>query len=827
MELSSQLKHVIDHMNHYLPSQAPLKDFIHHNTLHAFQQEEFHQGLQKASELFGYKNYLQLEEYRLLLKQGKIDEELLDLKLKEFIDIEHQAHYRMMLKSGPTKSKSPKKIGQIRKNWKKQYNIDMDDAVHPILFRLLSSYLDQGVSTWHFPAGKKGFIESLRYLEKTSFTSLFRSDRVRNFFQQDSLNLDEILHILLGSKDLVENYIYDQQFAHPGWSGMVSFLEENNDALIIKRPIKLKELILLECLLEIDVLDQRFGSKWNPINAFFNEEPLDYFSKTSLNEDALLNKIWQEAYEWTFYNKVLKAIVRNKPQATKSQKSFQAFFCMDDRECSFRRHLEKQVPSCETFGTPGHFNLDIYFQPEGGKFVTKTCPLPVNPSVVILELEKTEKLKKDFHFTERNQSFIGNLFHTSVLGWSSAISMISSIVRPKMTHLTNSANKHMDKNSKLVFQYEGTKARNGLPIGYKIEQMADRLEGLLKSTGLVKNFADIVYFIGHGSTSVNNTHYAGYDCGACSGRPGSVNARVIAAIGNNQDVRKILSTRGVEIPDKTTFVGALHDTSRDEIQFYDLGLLSEEILQKHKLNDSHFKQALLKNSVERSRKFSTINSSLSDKKVDEKVKRRSLSIFEPRPELNHATNTLCIVGRRDLSRNIFLDRRSFMNSYNYEVDPEGKYLEGILNAVAPVAGGINLEYYFSRVDNQNLGAGSKLPHNVVGLIGVANGIEGDLRTGLPSQMIELHEPMRLMVIVEHFPEFVLKAIQKNKSTYNWFDQNWIHLVVLHPTEKQFYLFKNGAFTAYNGFKSSESKPVNIIEELLSEASIDPFLIQNN
>ncbi len=56
----------------------------------------------------------------------------------------------------------------------------------------------------------------------------------------------------------------------------------------------------------------------------------------------------------------------------------------------------------------------------------------------------------------------------------------------------------------------------------------------------------------------------------------------------------------------------------------------------------------------------------------------------------------------------------------------------------------------------------------MGLIGVANGIDGDLRAGLPNQMIEVHDPIRLMVIVEHFPEIVLKAIQVTPETYEWF-----------------------------------------------------------
>jgi uncharacterized protein YbcC (UPF0753/DUF2309 family) len=183
--------------------------------------------------------------------------------------------------------------------------------------------------------------------------------------------------------------------------------------------------------------------------------------------------------------------------------------------------------------------------------------------------------------------------------------------------------------------------------------------------------------------------------------------------------------------------------------------------------------------------------------VHEAVRRRSVSLFEPRPEYNHATNASCIIGRRNLTRHVFLDRRSFLNSYDYRIDPEGKYLLNILNAAAPVCGGINLEYFFSRVDNQKLGAGTKLPHNVMGLFGVANGIDGDLRPGLPSQMIEIHDPVRLLTLVEHKPDVVLKVIQSSPPAYEWFENEWIHLVVVDPDTHAFWIFRDGLFVPYD------------------------------
>ena len=119
-----------------------------------------------------------------------------------------------------------------------------------------------------------------------------------------------------------------------------------------------------------------------------------------------------------------------------------------------------------------------------------------------------------------------------------------------------------------------------------------------------------------------------------------------------------------------------------------------------------------------------------------------------------------------------------------------------MEAATPVCGGINLEYYFSRVDNQKLGAGSKLPHNVMGLIGVANGIEGDLRPGLPFQMIDMHDPIRLLMIVEHYPQVVLKTIKKNPATFQWYENQWIHLAVVHPDTGEIFVFDKGEFVIY-------------------------------
>ncbi len=785
----------IKELKHFLPAQAPLKDFIHHNTLHAFQQLPFHKAMQQSSEIFGYKVYLSLEEYRQHYKNGRISNLAIINAIHQFKHKDSAEVWLNKLQHKSYNTNIHKRIGQLRSTWGNSYKINLDKFTHPTLFRLLNHYLDQGISMHQFPVHPDGFIASIREMQKNSYISLFKTERARLLFEHSDIDIKYLLDILIGDERLYETYLFDQQFAHPGWSGMVSVLEDQPVSLYDRRKISLSDLIKFELLLEIDGLDSKFGESWKPLKSAINFIPESIFKNTSYSELSEVLAIWQEAFEWTYYNEVLSGLQNNRTQShTLKEVSFHALFCIDDRECSFRRHIESIDSKADTYGTPGFFNVEFYFQPENGKFHTKVCPAPLQPKHLIKEVESQSKKESEMHFTKHTHSLISGWLISQTLGFWSALKLFANIFKPGLSPATSYSFRHMDKQGKLSIEYqEGTDFIDGLQVGFTIDEMANRVEGLLKSIGLSQIDERLIYAVGHGASSINNTHYAGYDCGACSGRPGSVNARVISFMGNHPKVREILKERGIQIHENARFIGALHDTTRDEIEFYDIDQLTEAQKQMHFQNVSTFNQALDNNAKERSRRFILLNTRKEASKVHEKVKLRSVSLFEPRPELNHATNTLCLIGGRNLSRGLFLDRRAFLNSYDAKTDPEGKYLLTILNAAAPVCGGINLEYYFSRTDNFKLGAGTKLPHNVMGLIGVANGTDGDLRTGLPWQMVEVHEPLRLLCIVEHYPDVILEVLAKNESTEQWFLNNWIHLVAIHPDSGFNYVYQQKSF----------------------------------
>ncbi len=815
-------------LKHYLPAQAPLKDFVHHNTLHAFQEMKFEDALRYASRMFAYKVSLSMDEYRELYKKHRIREDILEdriIKRKGKENADEWAH-KLFHKDYDTDIKG--RIGSLRRKWERAYKVDVHAEVEIKLFKILNSYLDQGISIWKFPTHPDGFLPSIRELENESITSFFKSKKGKSLIKKEDITIKELLDILIADEELYERYLFDQQFSHPGWSGMVSFIEKKPDSLLDYRKISLKDVIILELILEIDALEKFYNGKWKALSEVTRVYPLELFNEVTMTEKHEALVIWQEAFEWSYYDQVLAGIIKMRGKTSKKENNtFQALFCIDDREEPIRRHIENLDLKCETYGTPGHFGLAFYYQPSGGNFHTKVCPGPITPLHLIKEIGEAVKITKDIHFSKAtHHPILGALSSVSV-GFLSAFRLFANIFSPSMSPSAASSFQHMGKSSSLTVENTDSKhTQDDLQIGYTLDEMITSVENVIKSIGLVKDFGDIVYIIGHGGSSINNTHYPGYDCGACSGRPGSVNARVFSTMANDPRVRKALTEKGIDIPEKTQFLGGLHDTTRDDFYFYDDDLLSEENKASHKNNLIIFEKALAMNAKERSRRFFSIDSSQSPEKIHEKVRNRSVSLFEPRPELNHATNSLCIVGRHSLNEGLFLDGRAFSNSYDYSLDPEGDLLLGILNAAGPVCGGINLEYYFSRVDNQKLGAGSKLPHNVMGLIGVSNGLEGDLRPGLPMQMIEVHDPIRLLMIVEHYPDVVLNTIKRNEATYQWFINEWVNLVVIHPDTYDTYVFKEGEFTIYHPLKKlldTVTNPEDLAES--EEETLPVYLIQ--
>jgi uncharacterized protein len=820
--------HILHELKHFLPAQQALKDFIHHNSLHAFQHMKFYEGIFKASKIFGFQVHLQLPEYRAMYKTGRIREDVLQMVIAKKKGESEVNEWKQKLIGNEYDTINHPRIGQLRRHWKNVYQLDLDNKVHPLLFRILCAFLDQGIAIESFPIVNKSFLESIKEMEQNSFVSFFKTKQVRQKFLSGNYSIVELLNTIVGKEEYFEQYLFDQQFAHPGWSGFVSAVEDNPQTLLDKKQITLKELVEFELLLELDTLYTILGNKWKPLTDSVTEPVVKIFEDIAKTELAQVIELWQDAFEWSYYDSVLKGILISNEKikvaeveksTLNNEKSFQAIFCIDEREDSIRRHIEAVDKQSETLGAPGFFGVEFYFQQQGSKFYDKLCPAPVTPNYLIKESNAVTEKKGELIYTKLTHGILSGFLLSISFGFWAFAKKIQLLFMPKMSPAISNAYGHMSNKSSLTIENKNIADKeNGLQIGYTIDEMATRAEGFLRGVGMIKTFAPIVYFIAHGSSSANNPHHGAHDCGACSGRPGATNARVQSFILNHKRVREVLATKGISIPTSTQFVGAMHDTAADVMAYYDVDVLSTENAKAHSLNMQNFETALNLNAKERSRRFASINTKQELAQVRKAIHNRSVSLFEPRPELGHGTNTLAIIGRRQTTKGLFLDRRAFLNSYDYNTDPTGDILTAVMRPIGLVCGGINLEYYFSRVDNIKMGAGTKLPHNVMGLFGVANSSDGDLRPGLPWQMIEVHDPVRLLVIVEHQPQIVLKAIQSSPEVFEWYKNEWVHIVALHPTEQQFYYFKNGVFEKYSPItEATEIKTIKNMREFIEGA----------
>ncbi|MBL8810956.1 MAG: DUF2309 domain-containing protein [Planctomycetaceae bacterium] len=529
-------------------------------------------------------------------------------------------------------------------------------------------------------------------------------------------------------------------------------------------------------------------------------------------------RIFHLAFERQLARRALDAVAVRAAQPLKKpeQPQLQIVTCIDAREESFRRHLEELAPDVETFGNAGFFCVPMYYRGAGEATFTALCPIVIKPQNWIVEdvvyaLEDSHRqraaarriLGRATHgFDTGTRSSLTGAVLTALLGPLATAPLLGRILFPRtMAQMHRTARRFVAPPAITRLRLErpeGTKAgptEEG--IGFTLTEMVNMSERSLRDIGLTSNFARLVMFLGHGSNCLNNPHESAYHCGACSGSPGGANARALAAMLNDVRVRRQLKERGLVIPEETYFVGGLHNTATEEITFYDLELLPTSHLGSLRLARDLYSRVAERNAHERCRRFESARLDLSPSEALLHVQERAEDLAQTRPEYGNCTNAVCFVGRRSRIRGLYLDRRSFMMSYDKSQDNEkNMILARILGAVIPVCEGINMLYTLSAIDSRGWGSGTKLPHNVTSLLGVMDGAASDLRPGLPWQGVDIHEPVRLLFVIESTPEAMIQIMNENPTVANICRNGWAQLAVLDPNSPQIKRFVNGQFVDY-------------------------------
>lgn len=328
-------------------------------------------------------------------------------------------------------------------------------------------------------------------------------------------------------------------------------------------------------------------------------------------------------------------------------------------------------------------------------------------------------------------------------------------------------------------------------LGLTLDEQVATVDMVLRTMGLVRNFARVVLVCGHGSSSENNPYEAALDCGACGGNAGSPNARAFAHMANNPKVRERLAKTGIEIPADTHFLGGQLDTTTDAVHIHDL----EDVPPSHRKDVARLHEDLghagRQTSAERLKRLPDANEA---RLRPYTVAERAVDWSQVRPEWGLSGNAALIVGPRNISKGLDLGGRAFTYSYDHRQDPTGRLLEVILTGPQLVAQWICMEHYFSTTGPEVYGSGSKVYHNVAGHVGVMTGAWSDLRMGLARQTVmtgdrPYHEPLRLLTLVSATRARLESLIARHTLLQNYYHREWVHLVVWDPDDSQLYRYQ--------------------------------------
>ncbi len=750
----------------------PLKNYVAVNPYLGFTESSFHETAKILASRSDIRMTMPLSFYLSKINDGIIKKEHLEEALVE---------------NGQFKSSEDflEEVNQVLENPDKPIRfktivdlVDSTGEINQIMIDSISSfaaaYFDENQAIWKGP--RLGLLTTYldeAQIDKTpKYAGLSEFKTITsNLKGSPEKIIDFITHSLGITPQESEAYYHTLLLKTLGWASYISGIDWNNK--LYNSPTNVLEeflaiLLIWEYAAQESFKNESFIQNWEKHKSLFNSSDF-HLQNNVLDKEIIL----QDAFDRSHQNELIEKFNSNSnKESTDNQRYIQSIFCIDVRSEVIRRNIESVNPNIETIGFAGFFGFPIKYKETNLDVDNNQCPvlIPAGPQVT-LTFDTTKEKKR----IEKSKIYHNQFKQTWKNYKSGAVSAFSFVSPLGIFYLP----KLIKKSFK---QKENRKEKINTPIldlsHIELSELVKMSENALTAMGIKNNLAEIVLIIGHGSSSTNNPHASGLDCGACGGHSGKNNALTAAQALNDPQVRSELNQRGISIPSETLFVSGLHNTTSDEIEIYtpqNISSRHEELINEAK---ESFVKATQNTRIERTANFLELR-----KETSNELEKRAYDWSQVRPEWGLAGCSSFIIGNRATSKAIDFQGRAFLHNYDWQSDPENKILEAILTAPMVVTSWINLQYYASVVDNEKLGAGNKTIHNVTGGIGVIEGSGGDLKTGLSLQSIHngesfQHLPNRLNVFIEAPLQQIDLILNNHPSIKNLFNNKWIYLFKL-------------------------------------------------
>ena len=786
------LKHHIDKASEVIGNTWPLYSFVTSNPLSGYEQLPFSEAVNQAKQILNARVYPKASIYRKAWETGEIEKVELIQTLKENgFESSPESYLEQMESERPIETKN------------ENHHLDR------IMVKWLSAFMDEGLAEWEMPFKKSGFYKAWRQLAPydAEVGKINRKDIPKTS--------EEVLsEILSGYPEQEVHTIFTYHLAAlPGWTGYIK--HRSTQAWQEAYPIELKDYLAVRLWtakqLKMEVLPPVIGNKGN-------------------SEIVKLQYLWLKAWEQSWQNRLMSHLEKESIAVQEGEHSNQTpdaqfAFCIDTRSELIRRHVES-AGNYETFGYAGFFGIAMDYESSTDGISHKSCPPIVDSCYSVSEIAQNNKSQEKKvqdrknevrkfwnYFLKRMKNMLPSTFgFVEGSGFFYGMQLLFRTITPASLYRFTQRN---NSTYESVCEPEILKS-GGEDLNIPAEEKATIVKSAFELMGW-KQFAPLILFVGHGSHSANNPFGSSLDCGACAASPGRHNARMLAKLANDLEVRRIVKEKfHIEIPETTFFLGAEHNTTTDEIVLFDSSL-----------PESHQKRVkALKKNLQKVQETATQERLGATRNSLSQAQTNASNWGETRPEWGLAKNASFIIAPRKATRNLALDGRSFLHSYDWKTDKEGQVLETIMQGPMVVTQWINNHYYFSTVDNDKFGGGTKVTHNITGKFGVVQGNGGDLKTGLPweslytSKDTPYHPPLRLSVIIQAPLDQVKTIIAKNESLKALADNEWVYLIVMDPLEGgTFYRYeRNVGWSSTSDEKTTTKKKTlrrNMPEEVLA------------